>query len=215
MIASTNDEPLSAREWTHIDLKDRHNRIVTAINVLLSLSIKIKISILKVNILVSPSMVCRTVQWEKAIKVLDLIMKAITLMTTVIDHFNQGHLTKQDPCWMLHLWAILTLSTSLSSHISHDNRVSHRLMTDHHYKSRAETRISFLVRGSTRALTNQETKAGILIEIHSRSPSLLSRPITLTIKKIRLQMTKRTISSTRMYSTITHLRKTFKSMRHL
>ena len=142
-------------------------------------------------------------------------MKAITLIATIIDHFNQGHLIKQGSCWMLYLWTMLTLSISLSSHISHDNRVSYRLMTGHHYKSRAETQISFLIRGSTRALINQETKVGISIEIHSRSPSLLSRPITLTIKKIRLQMIKRTISSTRIYSIITYLRKTFKSMRHL
>ena len=171
----------------------------------------IKVSILSSILLAL--LTYRIVQWEIAIKINDLTMKAITLMAA-IDHF-QDHLIRQGPCWMLHLRAILIkLSISLSSHICHDNRVSHRLVTDHHYKSRAETQISLLARGPTRAPI-KETKAEISTEIHSRSPSLLLKSTTLTTKKIRLQMIKRTISSTRIHSIITYLRKTFKSIRHL
>ena len=175
MIASTNNKSLSARGWTHIDLKDRHNRIVTAIRSMNNVLLSIKV---KVSILVSLSVTYRIVQRETVIRVLlDLIMKAITLITTIVDHFNQGHLIRQGPCWMLHLRVMLIkLSISFSSRISHGNRVSHRLVTGHYYKSRAETQISLLVRESTR-VPIKETKTEILIEIHSRDLFLLLRSI--------------------------------------
>ena len=110
---------------------------------------------------------------------------------------------------------MLTLSTSLSSHISHDNRVSHRLVIGHYYRSRAKTQISLLIRGFTRVLIKETKEAETLIEIRLRGPSLLLlKSIMRTkIKKIRRRTTRRIISSTRMSFIITRLRKTF--MKHL
>ena len=117
---------------------------------------------------------------------------------------------------MLHLRTMLIkLNISLSSHISHDNRASHRLVTGHHYRSRAKTQISLLTRESTRAPIKETKETETSIEIRSRDPSLLLlKPIMRTkIKKIRRRTIRRTISSTRISSIITRLRKTF--MKHL
>ena len=141
-------------------------------------------------------------------------MKAITLIAT-INHF-QDHLIRQGPCWMLHLRTMLIkLNISLSSYISHDNRVSHRLITDHHYRSRAKTQISLLIRESTRASIKETKEAETLIEIRLRDSSLLllKSIIRTKVKKIRRRTIRRTISSTRISFIITRLRKTF--IKHL
>ena len=147
-------------------------------------------------------------------------MKAITLMTTIIDYsfLKQGYLINQDLSFLIRALSIkaflirtmlIKLRVSLSRHIN-GNRVSLRLI-DYHYKLRKETQIRLLIKGSTRAPISQETKVKteISIEIHLRDLSLLLRSIIRTkIKKIRLWISKRSINNTKMLSIRTRLRKT-------